>query len=809
MTEKARISPVSEAERNAIREKSAHALPDSPRDHGMKAGQVKPAFWKPLVQGEASVVGVINRVINEINAALCNGVFSVSYDPETEEMTVTFGNGRELKLEGPKQGPQGEPGKDGLTPVVEAVREDGGTRVTVTVGSEITEFVIPDGQQGAKGDGLAFARSFTSVAEMEASFTPDAADGVKLGQHVIITADSVEDEDNSKFYLKTADGYRFVNDLSGAIGIQGPRGFVGPVGPRGATGARGSKWFWGSEDPVGYISGAQYGDLYLNLISGDVFSYDTSVWHREGCIKGASSMGGTGGTIVLVSGVPVAQFDADTKLDRADALTRLSDMTGDTEHRTVTDAEKEDWNAKANAEAVAQQISAAKQEVMNETKAYTDQEIAEFDFIKVVDALPTTGLPNKIYLVPKSDAQTQDLFDEYVWVNGGWEWIATKQIEVDLTPYAKTSGSYPNIAAGGLCATLGVTRGGTGKTSHTSNAVLTGNGTSAIKNVGTKPGAFYATATNGSPQFGTLPIAQGGTGAKNAEGIISNINNTVNQFDFQNWVPPTLTGYNGTANSAFTTETITMKTASGLSDNWAKLTGKIQLKKNANYTLSCKTTYGAQLFVFFSDGSFMQSVSGAVNPTVTFTTPDDGIVDYFRIDNDNTNSAQTNVFSQFVLNEGDTAAPYQAFNGGGIVRTGDASNHTHTTDDFTGVLPISKGGTGATTVLGALQALGFYDGSRNMDLNASTFDAWLDLALSNIASFVPLDGANKPYFFNLGWQNKAFGSGIAFSSHGETRTALIFQSHETIGVRAYYWTATWAAQKTGINGSGWKQIAFQ
>jgi hypothetical protein len=96
-----------------------------------------------------------------------------------------------------------------------------------------------------------------------------------------------------------------------------------------------------------------------------------------------------------------------------------------------------------------------------------------------------------------------------------------------------------------------------------------------------------------------------------------------------------------------------------------------------------------------------------------------------------------------------------------------------------------------------------------MDLNASTFDAWLDLALSNIANLVPLDGANKPYFFNLGWQNKAFGSGIAFSSHGETRTALIFQSHETIGVRAYYWTATWAAQKTGINGSGWKQIAFQ
>lgn len=61
-----------------------------------------------------------------------------------------------------------------------------------------------------------------------------------------------------------------------------------------------------------------------------------------------------------------------------------------------------------------------------------------------------------------------------------------------------------------------VTAGGTGKTSHTANAVLTGNGTSAIKNVPTSSGAFYAAAANGAPQFGTLPIAQGGTGAVTA-----------------------------------------------------------------------------------------------------------------------------------------------------------------------------------------------------------------------------------------------------------------------------------------------------
>lgn len=77
------------------------------------------------------------------------------------------------------------------------------------------------------------------------------------------------------------------------------------------------------------------------------------------------------------------------------------------------------------------------------TKNYVEEEIATFDFIKVVDTLPTTGLANRFYMVPKDDIQSQDLFDEYVWINKGtedapnwvWEWITTKQIEVDLTNY--------------------------------------------------------------------------------------------------------------------------------------------------------------------------------------------------------------------------------------------------------------------------------------------------------------------------------------------------------------------------------------
>lgn len=71
------------------------------------------------------------------------------------------------------------------------------------------------------------------------------------------------------------------------------------------------------------------------------------------------------------------------------------------------------------------------------TKEYVEQEIANFDFIKIVTELPETGLVNRTYFVPKTDTETNDLYDEYMWVDDKWELIGTKQIKVDLSEYAK------------------------------------------------------------------------------------------------------------------------------------------------------------------------------------------------------------------------------------------------------------------------------------------------------------------------------------------------------------------------------------
>ena len=87
-------------------------------------------------------------------------------------------------------------------------------------------------------------------------------------------------------------------------------------------------------------------------------------------------------------------------------------------------------------------------DVFAETKQYIDNEIATFDFIKVVDELPETGLPNREYFVRKTNStDDNDLFDEWAWINRGtetepdwdWEFKGTKKIEIDLSDYVKNT----------------------------------------------------------------------------------------------------------------------------------------------------------------------------------------------------------------------------------------------------------------------------------------------------------------------------------------------------------------------------------
>ena len=72
------------------------------------------------------------------------------------------------------------------------------------------------------GKPFAIKKSFTSVAQMQSYTGSDVA----VNEFVIITS-TVEDPDNAKLYMKLATGWFFITDLSGATGIQGPKGDTG------------------------------------------------------------------------------------------------------------------------------------------------------------------------------------------------------------------------------------------------------------------------------------------------------------------------------------------------------------------------------------------------------------------------------------------------------------------------------------------------------------------------------------------------------------------------------------------------------
>ena len=83
--------------------------------------------------------------------------------------------------------------------------------------------------------------------------------------------------------------------------------------------------------------------------------------------------------------------------------------------------------------------------------------------------------------------------------------------------------STPTFGGLRLNSPLEVRYGGTGKVTNTANSVIVGNGTNAVKNIASAKGAFYSTAANGEPQFGTLPVAEGGTGMTTSPSMLTNL----------------------------------------------------------------------------------------------------------------------------------------------------------------------------------------------------------------------------------------------------------------------------------------------
>ena len=180
----------------------------------------------------------------------------------------------------------------------------------------------------AVGDAFTIVKTYPSIQAMEDGYNNPE---VKIGQFVMIDTGDVENEEDSRLYLKGDTEWKFISDLSGAQGIQGlsayqvavqhgfegteaewlislkgekgetgPKGDKGDTGEKGATGERGPKGDTGSglnikgelDSEAGLPQEGVSGDAWL--ISGNLYVYvgengnvvSNPKWSNVGSIQG-------------------------------------------------------------------------------------------------------------------------------------------------------------------------------------------------------------------------------------------------------------------------------------------------------------------------------------------------------------------------------------------------------------------------------------------------------------------------------------------------------------------------------------------
>ena len=100
--------------------------------------------------------------------------------------------------------------------------------------------------------------------------------------------------------------------------------------------------------------------------------------------------------------------------------------------------------------------------------AQVDSEIFQVD-----SALPATGVANKIYLVPSSNSEAQNVLDEFIWVNDAWERIGA--VSVDLSNYF-TKTEISAMLAGKVDGNVPIAPGTSTKITYDAKGLVTGGG---------------------------------------------------------------------------------------------------------------------------------------------------------------------------------------------------------------------------------------------------------------------------------------------------------------------------------------------
>ena len=193
------------------------------------------------MKGTSMAISTIQKSINRFWSLLSkNGAQAVVPTSEDKKDLKFLSSKGTWEYATAPTGPQGPVGPMGPQGIQGVQGEQGETGPVGPQG--------PTGEKGEKGEAFSIARMFASVAEMNASFNDQ---DVKEGQFVLINTGDVEDADDARMYVKGKEAYSFVCDLSGAAGIQGPKGDTGMQGVQGIQGEQGVQGVAGEQGPKG------------------------------------------------------------------------------------------------------------------------------------------------------------------------------------------------------------------------------------------------------------------------------------------------------------------------------------------------------------------------------------------------------------------------------------------------------------------------------------------------------------------------------------------------------------------------------
>lgn len=255
--------------------------------------------------------------------------------------------------------------------------------------------------------------------------------------------------------------------ITGADGIDGKDGKDGERGPQGLPGKDGRPGRDGKdgETPeleIGNIkSVSTYDPAKVSLRKTDnKYLIDMDIPRGR---PGSNGADGTNGNSAKINGVNTLNIEAGTNitLDQdGDTLTINSTGGGGgtSDYRPLTNKPKIN-NVELNGNKTSSDlglITNAVDDLVNyykKSETFTKQEvnnlisaITTLD-IQVVQTLPTEDISTTtIYLVPKTTAETNDAYDEYIYVSNAWEHIGST--EVDLTDYVKNTDYATSQKAG-------------------------------------------------------------------------------------------------------------------------------------------------------------------------------------------------------------------------------------------------------------------------------------------------------------------------------------------------------------------------